>query len=747
MKTLIVTGGMVILLLCLNNLCLAQLRSNNQVPENNTNPADYYKFLNDIDRLQLPIWLTTGNSGTNSKSNFLGTKDKQALAFRTMNIERLRISAQGNIGIGTLNPHGSAILDISSSKGVLLPRMTQAQRNAISAPAQGLLIYQTNGEAGFYYYNREWKSVGSGSSSFADNKLTNLSQPTAVNVDLLPGLTAQRNLGSIDKAWKDLYLSGDIYIEQERYVSFNPFSNTFVGRMAGINTTGIQNTGIGSDALSKNTTGSANTATGVLSLNNNVSGINNTANGVGALLANITGSYNSAVGSNSLYWNTTGMSNTAVGYEALYVNETGDENTAVGNHSLRNNTIGIFNTAIGYRALYANTTAGFNTALGRYALLHNTLGFNNTATGNNALEANISGSSNVGFGNTTLVSNTTGGNNTAVGHNALAWTTTTNYNTAIGMGAGTLTLNPEGGTMVGAFARATNNLSNFTVIGYEAQVTASNQVRVGNFFVTSIGGQVGWTNFSDGRYKNDIKEDVPGLEFINKLRPITYNLNVQGLNQSMNKARSASTVKETASASNSLVKVSPAPQDDKTMQTKSNIKYTGFVAQEVEKAAKELGYDFSGVDAPKNDEDFYGLRYAEFVVPLVKAIQQLSQRTDSLILENTSLQKRVMQLESRMGVTRSNANTIFLSSVKLEQNIPNPFSRTTTIQYILPPGVERAELLIADESGRLIKTVAISKAGKGTVNIDASVLNNGTYTYSLVIDGSISETRKMIIRK
>jgi hypothetical protein len=50
-------------------------------------------------------------------------------------------------------------------------------------------------------------------------------------------------------------------------------------------------------------------------------------------------------------------------------------------------------------------------------------------------------------------------------------------------------------------------------------------------------------------------------------------------------------------------------------------KMTGFIAQEVEQAANEIEYDFSGVDAPKND-DLYGLRYVEFVVPLVKAVQE-----------------------------------------------------------------------------------------------------------------------------
>jgi hypothetical protein len=64
----------------------------------------------------------------------------------------------------------------------------------------------------------------------------------------------------------------------------------------------------------------------------------------------------------------------------------------------------------------------------------------------------------------------------------------------------------------------------------------------------------------------------------------------------------------------------------KKLYAKSRIQYTGFIAQEVERAAAELGFDFSGVDKPKNERDLYGLRYAEFVVPLVKAVQELDEK-------------------------------------------------------------------------------------------------------------------------
>ncbi len=66
--------------------------------------------------------------------------------------------AQNNAGIGTATPDVSAKLDVkSTTKGFLAPRMTEAERTTIASPATGLLVYQTDGNAGYYYRNaNQW---------------------------------------------------------------------------------------------------------------------------------------------------------------------------------------------------------------------------------------------------------------------------------------------------------------------------------------------------------------------------------------------------------------------------------------------------------------------------------------------------------------------------------------------------------------------------------------------------------------
>lgn len=112
----------------------------------------------------------------------------------------------GSAGIGTITPAGSAILDMTSTtQGMLAPRMTKAQRNAIVSPATGLLIYQTNSQPGFYFYNgSEWTPM---SGKGASKALSNLSATTAINSALLPNADNTLDLGSSTLHWNEAYVN------------------------------------------------------------------------------------------------------------------------------------------------------------------------------------------------------------------------------------------------------------------------------------------------------------------------------------------------------------------------------------------------------------------------------------------------------------------------------------------------------------------------------------------------------------
>lgn len=135
---------------------------------------------------------------------------------------------------------------------------------------------------------------------------------------------------------------------------------------------------------------------------------------------------------------------------------------------------------------------------------------------------------------------------------------------------------------------------------------ASNKVRIGNEFVTSIGGQVSWTNFSDERIKDNIQENVPGLAFIKALRPVTYHFSVAKENELL-------LVKDISDKPNDITNSTgrnipkthikditvPYVKNIQNFRVKEiakadgkydieEIQFTGLLAQEVEAAAKKL---------------------------------------------------------------------------------------------------------------------------------------------------------------
>jgi len=378
---------------------------------------------------------------------------------------------------------------------------------------------------------------------------------------------------------------------------------------------GAYNTAVGSRTLRNNISGFNNTALGYKTLYTNISGSSNTAVGTTALYSLSSGSFNTAMGTHALRYNTTGSYNTSMGYMSLY-NNSGNGNCAYGYYALEYNGSGEYNVALGYASMYKNITQSRNVAVGDSTLFWNGYGTSssdeavkNTAVGSKALKENRTGYGNTALGYQVLKSANTAYGNTGIGCSTLNGISTHSENTALGY-----------------LAYSAGDFSNSTALGANATITAGNQIRLGDPSVSSIGGWADWSNVSDKRFKTDINEDVPGIDFILKLKPVTYHYNIDAYNRFIGKTN-----------------------DKKDYNAAESRLRTGFLAQDVEAAARSLGFDFDGVDKPESEKDYYGLRYARFVVPLVKATQEQQSEIEKLKTENNELKKRLERLENMMS--------------------------------------------------------------------------------------------------
>src|SRR6266496_1426043 len=270
-----------------------------------------------------------------------------------------------------------------------------------------------------------------------------------------------------------------------------------------------------------------NTAEGINALHdvNTAVGINNTAVGANALTHDTTGFYNVAVGNAALASNTTGNFNMAIGTEALRENNA-NFNLAIGFRVLFMNTTGNHLTGIGAAALRNNTTASFNTAIGADALRNNTIGEQNTAIGANALVHNDTGSENNAFGTLAMELNTSGSSNTAIGDDALRNNVDGSGNVAVGDEAGTgLGQSVSNCIAIGApgdgpFAILNNTCFIGSIYGQQVSDPAT-QVPV---YVDQFN-NVGVFQSSSRRIKHDIQPMDKASETLYRLKPVTFKFN------------------------------------------------------------------------------------------------------------------------------------------------------------------------------------------------------------------------------
>ncbi|MCO6500330.1 MAG: tail fiber domain-containing protein, partial [Vicingus serpentipes] len=252
----------------------------------------------------------------------------------------------------------------------------------------------------------------------------------------------------------------------------------------------------------------------------------------------------------------------------------------------------------------------------------------------------------------------------------------------------------------------------------------------------------GTVSTSDGMFKTNQQTLTNAIDIINQLTPKTYILD------SANYTQFGFDTKE----------------------------HMGLVAQEVAQVLPNLVSDnvmLAQYDTTGNQThaqlSYKGLNYQEFIPLLIAGMQEQQAaltNKDSLI---DNLNDRLTQLENCLSnllpalctINNKTVNKtapseqeelrsvldVYLNNgemIVLEQNVPNPFTEQTVIDYELPATVQRAQILFYNQNGQLIQTVELEDRGKGSLKVFGNDLSTGVYSYSLIADGQLIATKKMM---
>ncbi len=281
-----------------------------------------------------------------------------------------------------------------------------------------------------------------------------------------------------------------------------------------------------------------------------------------------------------------------------------------------------------------------------------------------------------------------------------------------------------------------NAVNNIGVAGISSTLTGSgtNDYGVYGESTTGFGGYfVGGVtsgpafSFSDRKIKKDINTIKNGIELLKQLNPVTYQLRTDEFPE---------------------------------LHLRKDKQY-GFIAQEIEAILPEL---VTRADKPEIKDskgnliskgvELKAVNYDGIIPVLTKAMQEQQVVIDEQQKVNENLQQQINELKTLLmvqsGKTERTNQAVSLSdknSVVLNQNVPNPFAEQTLISYSIPTNTGKAQLHFYDATNKLIKSVEITEKGEGQVTVFASDLSNGLYTYTLVVDGKIMDTKKMVKNK
>ncbi len=281
----------------------------------------------------------------------------------------------------------------------------------------------------------------------------------------------------------------------------------------------------------------------------------------------------------------------------------------------------------------------------------------------------------------------------------------------------------------GVFGASTQS---FGVYGYTGNTSS-----YAGYFAGKVNATGGYFSVSDGKFKQNVTGLDNALAIISKLQPKQYEYKQEGDYRLMNFPGG----KHFGLVAQELEEVLP------NLVHKSQFNITKAKLGEVSLKNPGTPSASEKIEAATEELiDFKAVNYTELIPIMVKAMQEQQQHIEKQQQENIELLKRIEKLEQLVtklsGVQGFNA---FLSSAELGEVSPNPVKGAASIQYFIPEGSTRAQLLITDVLGRQIKTIKLTTSG--VINVDVTSLASGVYNYSLIIDNKTLVTRKMTVVK